>query len=200
MLDRLNLFDPFGPFGPFDRLDLGLLPLLTLVVAALLAGFSKTALSGVAAVGVALFAAVPPRQGVHRRPAAPPPSAPPPPHEARSSWLRTVLYGLTAGFATMVANAGGPAMSLYLLASGLGMLGFLGTAAWFFFLVNAFKLPFSIGLDLLTPDVLLLDAVLLPAVLLGAYLGRRCIHRLDRPLFTCLSLVLTTLSSLNLLR
>ncbi|MEU7482874.1 TSUP family transporter [Streptomyces sp. NPDC042319] len=91
-------------------------------------------------------------------------------------------------------------MSLYLLAPGLGMPGFLGTAAWFFFLVNAFKLPFSAGLGLLTPDVLLLDAVLLPAVLLGAHLGRRCIHRIDLPLFTRLTLLLTTLAGLNLLR
>ncbi|POX39388.1 hypothetical protein C3486_18375 [Streptomyces sp. Ru73] len=126
-----------------------------------------------------------------------PPAATPSP---RTAGARTALYGLVAGFATMVANAGGPAMSLYLLTSGLGVLGFLGTAAWFFFLVNAFKLPFSAGLGLLTPDVLLLDAVLLPAVLLGARLGRRCIHRLDQQLFTRITLVLTTLCSIGLLR
>ncbi|MBZ4015538.1 sulfite exporter TauE/SafE family protein, partial [Streptomyces purpurogeneiscleroticus] len=200
------------------------------MVAALLAGFSKTALSGVAAVSVALFAAVLPAKEstgallplllvgdviavrTYRRHADRPtlrrlfPSVaagvlggvaftaladdtlirrtigallltitahhlwqrrrrtPPtqPTHRTHRTLrtLRTPLYGLIAGFATMVANAGGPAMSLYLLASGLGMLGFLGTAAWFFFLVNAFKLPFSAGLGLLTPHTLLLDAAL----------------------------------------
>ncbi|MFC6061758.1 TSUP family transporter [Streptomyces ochraceiscleroticus] len=292
-------------------LGLGLLPLLTLAVAALLAGFSKTALSGVAAVSVALFAAVLPAKestgallplllagdviavrtyrrhadrptlrrlfpsvaagvlaGVaftaladdtlirrtigallltitahhlwQRRRRTPParttppsattasatpppgttasPTPAPPPGTAASakpatalgtamdttrphaSSLRTPLYGLIAGFATMVANAGGPAMSLYLLASRLGMLGFLGTAAWFFFLVNAFKLPFSAALGLLTPHTLLLDAALLPALLLGAHLGRRTIHHLNQPLFTHLTLLLTTAAALNLLR
>ncbi|MEV0604057.1 sulfite exporter TauE/SafE family protein [Streptomyces sp. NPDC050315] len=254
-------------------LDLGLLPLLTLAVAALLAGFSKTALSGVAAVSVALFAAVLPAKEstgallplllvgdviavrAYRRHADRPtlrrlfPSVaagvlvgvaftaladdtlirrtigallltitahhlwqrwrrrdghvrttePEDGPRARTA-LRTPLYGLMAGFATMVANAGGPAMSLYLLASGLGMLGFLGTAAWFFFLVNAFKLPFSAGLGLLTPHTLLLDAALLPALLLGAHLGRRTIPHLNQPLFTRLTLLLTTAAALNLLR
>lgn len=61
----------------------------------------------------------------------------------------SLCFGLTAGFTTMVANAGGPVMSIYLLAAGGSVLGFLGTGAWFFFLVNLFKLPFSIGLGLI---------------------------------------------------
>lgn len=40
-------------------------------------------------------------------------------------------FGLLAGFTTMVANAGGPVMSLYLLTRRLEILGFLGTSAWF---------------------------------------------------------------------
>ena len=45
----------------------------------------------------------------------------------------------------MVANAAGPVMSLYLLTARLDKLKFLGTAPWFFLLVNLFKVPFSIG-------------------------------------------------------
>lgn len=110
-----------------------------------------------------------------------------------------LLFGLIAGFATMVANAGGPAMSLYLLASGFTVLGFLGTGAWFFLLVNLFKLPFSIGLGLITPDALALDAVLALAVPAGALLGRALVHRIDQTLFNRLVLLFTALSSLNLL-
>ncbi|MFE0189094.1 TSUP family transporter [Streptomyces sp. NPDC058989] len=113
---------------------------------------------------------------------------------------RTLFFGLVAGFATMVANAGGPAMSLYLLSSGFTMLGFLGTGAWFFLLVNLFKLPFSIGLGLLTPDGLALDAVLVCAVPVGAFLGRALVRRIDQALFDRLVLVCTAASSLNLLR
>lgn len=109
-------------------------------------------------------------------------------------------FGLLAGFTTMVANSGGSVMSLYLLSAGLTMLGFLGTAAWFFLLVNAFKVPFSIGLHLIHPDSLVVDAVLAPAVLVGAVIGRRVIHRLDQAVFERLVLVFTLVSSVNLVR
>ena len=107
---------------------------------------------------------------------------------------------MLAGFTTMVANSGGPVMSIYLLSAGLGMLGFLGTSAWFFFAVNLFKVPFSIGLDLIDVDSLLLDAWLVPAVLIGAAVGRAVIARIDSRRFETLVLVFVVGSSLNLVR
>jgi uncharacterized membrane protein YfcA len=111
-----------------------------------------------------------------------------------------VVFGVLAGFTTMVANSGGPVMSIYLLSAGLGMLGFLGTSAWFFFAVNLFKVPFSIGLDLIDVDSLILDAWLVPAVLVGAAVGRAVIQRLDSRRFETLVLVFVVGSSLNLVR
>ena len=111
-----------------------------------------------------------------------------------------VVFGVLAGFTTMVANSGGPVMSIYLLSAGLGMLGFLGTSAWFFFAVNLFKVPFSIGLDLIDVDSLILDAWLVPAVLVGAAVGRAAIQRLDSRRFETLVLVFVVGSSLNLVR
>ncbi|RSO06082.1 hypothetical protein DMH18_28535 [Streptomyces sp. WAC 06783] len=119
---------------------------------------------------------------------------------ARTQHGRALAFGLVAGFATMVANAGGPAMSLYLLSAGFTMLGFLGTAAWFFLIVNLVKLPFSVGLGLIDTDALVLDALLVLAVPVGAFLGRAAVHRIDQALFERLVLVFTTLSSVNLLR
>ena len=55
----------------------------------------------------------------------------------------TALLGLLAGFATMVGNAAGPLMVLYLLAARLPKMQFVGTAAWYFFCLNLFKVPFS---------------------------------------------------------
>jgi uncharacterized protein len=118
----------------------------------------------------------------------------------RNRHAAALVFGLLAGFTTMVANAGGPAMSLYLLSSGYTKLGFLGTYAWFFLIVNAFKLPFSVGLGLLTPQSLAQDAVLAVAVLIGAFIGRAIVHRLDQKVFERLVIVFTALSSLNLLR
>lgn len=113
---------------------------------------------------------------------------------------RALVFGLLAGFTTMVANAGGPAMSLYLLSTGYTMLGFLGTGAWFFLIVNLFKLPFSVGLGLIDGRSLAWDALLAVAVLAGAYLGRVCVHRIDQELFERLVLLFTVLASVNLLR
>ncbi|MCZ1015911.1 sulfite exporter TauE/SafE family protein [Streptomyces noursei] len=118
----------------------------------------------------------------------------------RQHRLRTVFFGLVAGFATMVANAGGPAMSLYLLSSGFGVLGFLGTGAWFFLIVNLVKVPFSVGLGLITADGLALDGLLALAVVVGAGVGRALVHRIDQGVFERLVLVFTALASVDLLR
>ncbi|GAA4986140.1 sulfite exporter TauE/SafE family protein [Kineococcus glutinatus] len=114
--------------------------------------------------------------------------------------VAAAVFGVLAGFTTMVANAGGAVMSLYLLTMGLGMMGFLGTTAWFFGLVNAFKVPFSVGLGLIGTSSLLLCAALAPFVVAGGLLGRRVVGRLDQGLFSRIVLVVTVLSGLNLLR
>jgi uncharacterized protein len=109
-------------------------------------------------------------------------------------------YGWLGGFTTMVANAGGPVMSLYLLGAKLDKLTFLGTMAWFFAAVNLFKLPFSIGLGLVTASSLLVDLVLVPAVVLGAVVGRLLVRRVDQRTFEQIIIVLTVISALNLVR
>lgn len=108
-------------------------------------------------------------------------------------------YGTLGGFTTMVANAGGPVMSMYFLAARFPVKTFLGTAAWFFAIVNIAKLPFSIGLGLLTPAGLLIDLVLVPAVLVGAFAGRLLADRLDQALFERIVIVLTVVGAVYLL-
>lgn len=110
------------------------------------------------------------------------------------------VYGTLAGFTTMVANAGGPVMSLYLLSVGATKLRFMGTAACFFFATNLVKLPFSIGLSLVTVDTLRTALVLVPLVLLGALLGRRLLRTIKQSVFERLVLIMTVLASLFLLR
>jgi uncharacterized membrane protein YfcA len=112
--------------------------------------------------------------------------------------LATIGYGSLAGFTTMVANAGGAAMSLYLLTMGLSVLRFLGTTAWFFFLLNLFKLPFSIGLGLVSRTSLMVDLLLVPAVLVGTVVGRRVIDRIDQQRFELLVLASTVIASIPL--
>ncbi|MGC4951081.1 sulfite exporter TauE/SafE family protein [Streptomyces sp. DT224] len=113
--------------------------------------------------------------------------------------LKARSYGVLGGFTTMVANAGGPVMSLYLLSAGFRKLGFLGTSAWFFLIVNTSKVPFSVGLGLIDGRSLLLDACLLLFVLPGAWLGRRCVDRINQRLFERIVLAATVVGGLQLL-
>ncbi|MFJ2214126.1 sulfite exporter TauE/SafE family protein [Streptomyces sp. NPDC101062] len=113
--------------------------------------------------------------------------------------LKARSYGVLGGFTTMVANAGGPVMSLYLLSAGFQKLGFLGTSAWFFLIVNVSKLPFSVGLGLVDGPSLLLDAALVLFVIPGALIGKACVDRIDQRLFERLVIGATILGGLQLL-
>jgi uncharacterized membrane protein YfcA len=107
-------------------------------------------------------------------------------------------YGALAGFTTMVANAGGPPMNLYLLAARYDKWRFLGTTAWFFFTVNAIKLPVLIGLEIVRPDTAALAAVLIPVVLVGTWVGRVAIKRIDQLWFERLVTVFVAVAALYL--
>lgn len=108
-------------------------------------------------------------------------------------------YGGLAGFTTMVANAGGPAMSLYLLGARYGRLAFLGTTAWFFATVNlVLKLPVMVGLGMMTRGVVLTGLALVPLVWLGAWIGRVVVARLDDVWFARLVTAFVVVSAIYL--
>ncbi|MHA5052121.1 sulfite exporter TauE/SafE family protein [Streptomyces sp. SD15] len=108
-------------------------------------------------------------------------------------------YGVLGGFTTMVANAGGPVMSMYLLSAGFRKLGFLGTSAFFFLIVNVSKVPFSVGLGLIDGHSLLLDAALAVFVVPGAFLGKWAVNRINQLLFERLVIGATVLGGVQLL-
>jgi uncharacterized membrane protein YfcA len=114
------------------------------------------------------------------------------------TWWFAALTGVLAGFTTMVANAAGPVMILYLLAVGLPKLAFVGTGAWFYMLVNAFKVPFSVELGLITQESLLMDAVLILPMVPGALLGPVLLEHMDQRVFESVALVLTVAAAIRL--
>lgn len=107
--------------------------------------------------------------------------------------------GLMAGFATMVANAAGPVMTLYLLAMRLPKLQFLGTGAAFFLLINWIKVPFGIQLGILTVPSIGLNLWLLPAVAAGALAGPWVVKRVNQAVFENAALVLAAAAVVKLL-
>ncbi|WP_329544197.1 sulfite exporter TauE/SafE family protein [Streptomyces sp. NBC_01356] len=117
----------------------------------------------------------------------------------RRGRIQARSYGVLGGFTTMVANAGGPVMSMYLLSAGFRKLGFLGTSAFFFLIVNVSKVPFSVGLGLIDGNSLLLDAALAAFVLPGAVLGKWAVNRINQRLFEQLVIAATVVGGVQLL-
>jgi len=135
------------------------------------------------------------RQRNLARRAAPDDDLPLPP---AALWFVAVM-GLLAGFTTMVANAAGPVMILYLLAVRLPKMAFIGTSAWYFLCLNLFKVPFSISLGLVNMASLGFSLALAPFAVGGALFGRAVLRHIPQKLFEDTALVLTILAGLRLL-
>jgi len=106
--------------------------------------------------------------------------------------------GFLAGVMTMLANAAGPAMMLYLLAMKISKEQFVGTGAWIYFAINAFKVPFSVTLGLMTPDSLSVNCMLLPCVILGSVVGVHLMRRISGPLFEKMMRVMVLIGGIKL--
>lgn len=108
--------------------------------------------------------------------------------------------GLVAGTTTMIANAAGPVMGLYLLTIRLPKKAFVGTSAWFFLIINVLKLPFSVQLGLISGSTLGLNLILAPVILAGLFLGKAVVSRLPQRIFDTLVLVFAVVAALKLLK
>ena len=75
----------------------------------------------------------------------------------------------------------------------------VGTSAWLFLIINALKVPFSLGLGLITPQTLLLNLVLAPIVVVGVFSGRWLITRLPQQLFDGMLLAFAAIAALRLI-
>lgn len=112
-------------------------------------------------------------------------------------WL-AALVGILAGFFTMVANAAGPIIIIYLLAMGLPKVEFMGTSAWFYFLLNLAKTPLSANLSLITPETLQFDLMVAPFVIVGGLAGYQILKRIDQRLFEQLAIIFTLIAAVRL--
>jgi len=116
------------------------------------------------------------------------------PHATWFAWT----IGLIAGGATMLANAAGPIFTIYCLAIALPKFELVGTSAWFFFIINAFKVPFSVALGLIHGQTLALNAILSPAIFAGMFIGRWLTTHIPQRLFDGLLLIFAAVAALRL--
>ncbi|MEO0510018.1 MAG: sulfite exporter TauE/SafE family protein [Verrucomicrobiota bacterium] len=107
--------------------------------------------------------------------------------------------GILVGFATMVANAAGPVAALYFIASGLPKYAFIGTAAWFFFLVNLFKIPFMMELGIINWESFSLSASFMLYAVVGALIAPKIVKCISQQLFEILIWVFVVIGGLKLI-
>ncbi len=111
----------------------------------------------------------------------------------------TIIIGLMAGIATMIANAAGPLLAIYFLQLALPKEKFVGTRSWYFLLLNVFKIPFSVNLGLITYDSLHLNLISLPLIIFGAYIGVKFLAIIDMSTFAWLIKIASFIACVKLI-
>lgn len=116
-----------------------------------------------------------------------------------SAWWFSGLAGLLAGFTTMVGNAAGTVMSIYLLSMHLPKNAFIGTAAWFFMIINLLKVPLQIYFwNNIGRATLIFDVAMIPAIAVGAIIGIWLTGKIPERAYRILVIVMTGLAALIL--
>jgi hypothetical protein len=76
---------------------------------------------------------------------------------------------------------------------------FVGTSAWFFFVINWLKVPFSANLDLITAKSIKLDLSMLPFIAVGAVAGIFFLKRIPQKAFSAVVQALAAAAAIKLL-
>lgn len=111
----------------------------------------------------------------------------------------SVSAGVSGGVATMLANAAGPIMQLYLLSKNFKKLDLMGVSVRFFLIINILKLPLTAGMSLTTVDTLKLNFMMLPVIALGVLLGKKLMHIVPQKLFEAIIVITAVVAGVRLL-
>jgi len=115
-------------------------------------------------------------------------------------WAFAGSVGIMAGITTMIGNLAGAFANIFFLAMRLPKNEFIGTAAWLFFIVNLFKLPFHIFVwKTVTPDSLLINLKLVLGIFIGVFIGVRLVKLIKDNFYRKMILILTALGALLIL-
>lgn len=116
------------------------------------------------------------------------------------------LTGVLAGFSTMVSNAAGPVMQIYLVATGMPKNELMGTSAVYFFIFNLVKVPFLLWLTwdnpakpMITMPSFMFNLAMLPLILIGALGGKYLLPIIPQKSFNNVVLVLSAASAIWLI-
>lgn len=110
------------------------------------------------------------------------------------------IFGFILGFSTMIGNAAGPALSVYMLSKRLSKISFAATSAWFIMLLNFTKIPLQAFVwHNLTWSGIYLNLFAIPFILLGGFIGIKIIKILPEKKFRMLIITLVVISAILLI-
>ncbi|REE81756.1 hypothetical protein BX611_1292 [Lutibacter oceani] len=108
--------------------------------------------------------------------------------------------GLLAGFTSMIGNLAGSFSNIYFLAMRLPKNEFIGTAAWLFFVINVFKLPFHFFIwKTVSKESLLINVLLIPGIILGFFAGVKLVKLINNEAYRKFILIVTAVGALVIL-
>lgn len=110
-----------------------------------------------------------------------------------------IMIGSLAGFATTVGNVAGPIMNIYLISKGLKKEHFMGTIAWYYFIINCTKVPIYLSLGMINSETLQFDSMVIPLIVIGALAGRWVFRKTSPALFNSIVLILAAVAAIRLL-
>lgn len=115
-------------------------------------------------------------------------------------WWYAAIFGLLGGFTTMIGNAAGPVMSVYLLSMRKEKMEYIGINAWFFLVVNLLKVPLQAFVwDNITWPSFSLNLLMLPVIGIGAWLGIKIVKLFPEKAFRRFVQVVTIISVILML-
>lgn len=110
-----------------------------------------------------------------------------------------IAIGIVSGFSSMIGNAAGPIFSIYLLALGFNKNSYMGTNAWFFFLINLSKLPFQIFVwHNIGINNAIVAALMIPAITAGALTGVFVLKKINEKYFRYIIIAMTGIAAFRL--
>jgi uncharacterized protein len=109
-----------------------------------------------------------------------------------------IISGMSGGMATMMANAAGPIIQLYLLSQRFPKMELLGVSARYFLLINIIKLPLSAKLSFVTVDSLKINLMLIPAVWLGIFGGKYLVKMISQQYYEIILISFSLVAGLRL--
>ena len=117
-----------------------------------------------------------------------------------SHWTFASSMGILAGFTTMIGNLAGAFSNIYFLAMRLPKNNFIGTAAWLFFIINAFKVPFHIWTwETMNSTSLQISLQLVPFVIIGLVAGVFLVKKIENDSYRKLILLFTAIGGVAIL-